>query len=132
MDLHLAKHPIHTQQHGFRSDRSTESAISYMTNYIENFILCKKSCVGVFLDIRSAFDSITPEQIKKQLLLHGGDEKLVGWYNNYITHRDLCFNIQNAKINVSAGMGFPQGGVASAKFWSMTVELCSVAPIYQQ
>ena len=39
MDLHLTKYPIHTQQHGFRSDRSTESAISFMTNYIERFVL---------------------------------------------------------------------------------------------
>ena len=30
MDFHLTKHPIHAQQHGFRSDRSTESAISYI------------------------------------------------------------------------------------------------------
>jgi hypothetical protein len=111
MDFHLTKYPIHAQQHGFRSDRSTESAISYMTNYIESFVLRKQSCVGVFLDIRSAFDSITPKQIKTQLLAHGGDEKLVNWYNGYIEQRDLFFEIQNARISVSTGIGFPQGGL---------------------
>jgi hypothetical protein len=97
------------QQHGFRSDRSTESAISYMTNYIESFVLRNQSCVGVFLDIYSAFDSILPEQIKTQLLKHGGDEKLVGWYDGYIRQRDLFFEIQNAKISVSNDTGFCQG-----------------------
>ena len=88
-----------------------------MTNYIESFVLRKQSCVGIFLDIRSAFDSITPKQIKTQLLAHGGDEKLVKWYNGYIEQRDLFFDIQNTRISVSTGVGFPRGGVASAKFW---------------
>ena len=117
MDVHLTKFPIHSQQHGFRSDRSTESAISYMTNYIESFVMKGQQCVGLFLDIKSAFDSISPSQIKNQLIKHGGDRSLVGWYDNYISHRDLIFEIQNTKINISNGIGFPQGGVASAKFW---------------
>ena len=73
MDEALIDNPIHTRQHGFRSDRSTETAISTMTNYIEEFIMQKKHCVGVFLDIKSAFDSISPDHIRSELLRYGGD-----------------------------------------------------------
>ena len=41
---------------------------------------------------------------------------MVGWYDGYIPHRDLIFEIQDTKIPISNGIDFPQGGVASAKF----------------
>ena len=38
---------------------------------IEKHILNREHCMGVFLDIQAAFDSIKPEHIKSALLKHG-------------------------------------------------------------
>ena len=63
MDKALIDHPIHHKQHGFLTGKATESAISNTTNYIEKHIMQRKHCVGVFLDISSAFDSIRPNHV---------------------------------------------------------------------
>ena len=55
-------------QHGFRTGRGTDSAISQLANFVERFLLKDEACLAVFLDIRAAFDSIKPEHIKEMLI----------------------------------------------------------------
>ena len=116
----LIQFPIHTHQHGFCSEKSTESAISKTVDYIESKIMTSnRHCVGLSLDIQAAFDSITPNTIKAALLKHGGDPQLVQWYYNYLIHRNLITTIQNDTFTASNAIGFPQGGVVSADFWKI-------------
>ena len=42
---------------------------------------------------------------------------MVKWYFDYLTHRNINIELHGEKISASIGVGFPQGGVASAKFW---------------
>ena len=58
MDESLVDFPIHKKQHGFQVGRSTESALSNTVNHIEKFVFQHQYALGIFLDIRSAFDSI--------------------------------------------------------------------------
>ena len=44
------------------------------------------------------------------------DPDTVAWYYNYLTHRNLQTNITGYEGKVTIGVGFPQGGVCSAKF----------------
>ena len=117
MDKALIRNPIHHKQHGFTCGKSTESAISNTTDYIEKFIMKKQHCVGIFLDISAAFDSIRPSHVRRALLDHGGDREMVQWYFNYITHRDIIIDMHGEQSRFSTGIGFPQGGVCSARFW---------------
>ena len=112
----LEDHPLHIKQHGFQKGKSTETAISSTVNKIEKHILNGEHCMGVFLDIQAAFDSITPEHIKRALLKHGSNPDMVGWYYELLILRNLktCGNFE---LEVATNMGFPQGGVCSAKFW---------------
>ena len=117
MDRALKANPLHNKQHGFLTGKSTESAISNTVNYIEKHIMNKQHCVGVFLDISAAFDSIKPSHVRQALLKHGGDPEMVQWYFNYITHRDIQIAMHGETKTFTTGLGFPQGGVCSAKFW---------------
>ena len=117
MDEAIQSHPIHTMQHGFRNDRNTETAVSEVADYIEKNIYNNKFVIAIFLDIQAAFDTIKPALIKEKLLEHGGDSKMVNWYYNYITHRNINVEIQGIKVSLTTRLGFPQGGVCSAKFW---------------
>ena len=130
-DVSLLEFPIHERQHGFRCDRSTETAISELTDEIESNIFNRRRTLVAFLDIKSAFDSIKPELIKRSLINHRVPELLVEWYFDYITNRRLSVELQDAHIEASVDVGFPQGGVASAKFWliafNMAVKLINTS-----
>ena len=117
MDKHLEYYPINPKQHGFTKGRSTEGALSNTVDYIESFIFRNQHCLGLFLDIKSAYDSMDVEQIRSALYLHGGDDDLVEWYYAYLNSRILRLNLHDQEIALRATTGFPQGGVASAKFW---------------
>ena len=117
IDEDLRKNPLHKAQHGFTKRKGTESAASNVVSYIENNIYSTKHCIGVFLDISSAFDTIRPSHIKEEMKKRTENEDLVEWYYNYLMHRNMNFELQGATKRVSNSLGFPQGGVASAKMW---------------
>ena len=122
MKIALKDNPVHTRQHGFRNDRSTETAISDATSYIEENILNRKHVIGISLGIQAAFDSILPHKVKNQLLKHGGDKQMVNWYYNYLIHRNLYFDMLGCKKCISTSIGFLQGGVNSANFWKIAFD----------
>ena len=117
VDEALAHHPLHSKQHEFLRGRSTESALSNTVDYAERALFKDKHCLGIFLDISAAFDSISVDHVRDSLLKHGADDDLVYWYHGYLKRRDLHFNMQGVTHSLHANLGFPQGGVCSAKFW---------------
>ena len=114
---HYKKNPVHTRRHGFRADRNTVTAISEVTDFIEQNIFFNKHVLAVFLDIQAAFDTISPEKIKSALKEHGINPLVTDRYYNYITNRHLYLEINKCTSSSMVGTGFPQGGVCSAKFW---------------
>ena len=112
MDEKLKLFPLHAHQHGFTKGKSTESAIANVLELLERQLLQNKPCVGVFLDIRSAFDSISIEHIRRALLKHGADEDLAEWYYDYLRERRMSLELHGQSINATTAMGFPQGGSA--------------------
>jgi hypothetical protein len=59
----LRTSPLSDSQHAFRKGRSTESALSNMTEYIEYALANGEYALGVFLDIQGAFDNVKPSSI---------------------------------------------------------------------
>ena len=116
-DEKIAQHPLHERQHGFRTDRNTETALSNVVNYIEKYMYNGENVVAVFLDIQAAFDTISTEKIYNELLKHNIDNDLATWYYNYISHRNMYTTINGITKTLTTTNGFPQGGVCSAKFW---------------
>ena len=117
MDADLTHTPIHPKQHGFTKGKSTESAISDTADYIEQQLYDDKHCLGLFLDISAAFDSISIHHIKQTLLEHNGDPELVAWYHSYLSARFLEVPLHGESLSLTTATGFPQGGVCSARFW---------------
>ena len=122
MDDMLKYYPINSKQHGFTKGKSTESAISNTVNYIEKCLFKKQTCIGVFLDISSAYDSIQIDHIKESLYKHGSDTDFTEWYYHYLSNRILTLNLHGDTVRYHSKVGFPQGGVASAKFWLLAFD----------
>ena len=117
VDRVLKENPLSSNQHGFRREKNTETAISANTDYIEKHIMFGKPVVGVFLDIQAAFDTIHPECIRGALEDKGVDSLITNWYYDYLTHRNVVTEYNNEVARGTISVGFPQGGVCSAKFW---------------
>ena len=100
-------------------NESTESEKSKTVNYFENHIADNEDVIGVFLDIQAAFITIQPLGIKQALHNHNLDDKLVNWYYNFLTQRHLITEHNGVTYEGNIGIGFPQGWVCSAKFWTV-------------
>ena len=68
MDEVLKTNQLHPNQHGFRTDRNTETAILSATNYIEKHIYNNEHVITVFLDIQADFVIIEPEADQSGML----------------------------------------------------------------
>ena len=117
MEKDMEDFPIHHLQHGFTKGKCTESAISNTVDYIEQHLFDDQHCLGLFLDISSAFDSISIDHIRQKLLEHGGTPDMVDWYYSYLSRRYLEVELHGDTAHLTTATGFPQGGVCSAKFW---------------
>ena len=117
MEKDMEDFPIHHLQHGFTKGKSTESAISNTVDHIEQFLFEKEHCLGLFLDISSAFDSISIDHIRQKLLQHNGTPDMVEWYYSYLGRRYLEVELHGEISQLTTATGFQQGGVCSAKFW---------------
>ena len=78
--------------------------------------LSRQFCVGVFLD------NILPESVYDSLKKHDTDHDMAEWYLDYLKHRNMFFTLDGSVIARTIGRGFPQGGVASAKFWLLAFD----------
>ena len=112
----IAQHPLHPKQHGFRNDRSTETALSNVVDYIEKYINNGDHVLAVFLDIQAAFDTISTDKIYRELMKQEVDSNLAKWYN-YISHRNMYTTINGVTQAITTTTVFPPGGVCNAKFW---------------
>ena len=75
--------------------------------------------MAIFLDISSAYDSISIDHIRDSLYKHGVDEDVVEWYYHYLSNRVLQMKLHGDTLKLRHFTGFPQGGAASALFWTI-------------
>ena len=115
----LVEFPIHPRQHGFQKGKGTETAMSIVTDYIEKFLFAKQHCLAIFLDISSAYDSVSIDHIRSSLYKHGVDVDVVEWYYHYLANRVLQLSLHGDTLKLLHFTGFPQGGAASALFWTI-------------
>ena len=65
------KNPLHINQHGYQSGKSTETALNAVVSTIEEGLQTQEIALGAFLDNDGAFDSTSIEAITSALLRHG-------------------------------------------------------------
>ena len=118
----LVTHPMHKNQHAFRSNHSCEVALSKVITKIEKAILNGQYALGVFLDIQGAFDNITHKAIESALIKHNFPPNIVHWYTNYIQNRSCTITFGASKIKRYLNKGAPQGGVFSPIAWNLAFD----------
>ena len=114
-------------QHGFKRNFSTDSAIHKITRKIEDALSEGHQALGLFLDIEGAFDNISFEAIKSNLIKSGIPPTVYNWIYHMVSNRTITLTLNGISISRTLTRGCPQGGVLSPFLWNLTLNdlLCN-------
>ena len=75
---------IYKFQFGFQKNLSTENNLLHLTNYVTRAINDGKYCVGIFLDLRKAFDVVNHDILLTKLSYLGITQTELKWFSSYL------------------------------------------------
>jgi hypothetical protein len=97
IDHLLTNDLLYTHQYGFLPGRSTEHNLLQITNYISQALNEGNYCVGVFLDLKKAFDVCSHDILLKKLKKMGIRGVAYNWFKNYLSGRSQFVDINGNK-----------------------------------
>lgn len=78
---------ISTSQFGFRRDRSTEDAVNTLIGEVTELVDRKKKVIGVFLDLKKAFDTVSIQILLEKIERFGIRGTPLRLFESYLTDR---------------------------------------------
>jgi hypothetical protein len=90
---------LYPHQYGFLPNRSTEQNLIQIVNYISEVISSNMYCVGVFLDLKKAFDVCSHEILLEKLEKMGVVGIAHEWFKSYLEGRSQCVDIGGTLSN---------------------------------
>lgn len=99
-------------QHGFRKNRSVESASCYLLNFVLTKIDNGEYVVSLLFDLSKAFDTLCPNKLADKLRALRFPQNIINWVYSYMTTRELivkCGEVRSSRHPVQ--LGVPQGSV---------------------
>lgn len=103
---------ISSRQFGFRKGISTEDAVSHLINHVSASLDQKYYCVGVFVDLAKAFDTVSPIILLKKLECLGIRGTPLDWFCSYLTERCQSVRVgDNTSDARKISFGVPQGSI---------------------
>lgn len=103
---------LHKNQFAFIEGMGTCDAMYEVTKEITNSLDKNKKCIGVFLDLAKAFDTVNHEKLLEVLSHYGVRGIVSDVFKNYLTNRTQHVRIKNNLSDASIiKIGVPQGTV---------------------
>lgn len=100
------------RQFGFRQGKSTEDAVSGMINILSSRLDGGGRCVGVFLDLAKAFDTVSIPILIEKLHRYGFRGPSLDWFQSYLTDRRQHVKVDNSSSDPGDLLfGVPQGSI---------------------
>ena len=103
---------LYQNQFGFRQGHSTHHALITLVDKITKSIDSGDIVIGVFLDLKNAFDTVNHKILLKKLYHYGIRGNLNKWFESYLADRSqyVLFNGKTSDTrNVNCGV--PQGSI---------------------
>jgi len=99
-------------QFGFRKQYSTNHAIISLVEKIRNALSSGNVIIGVFLDLKKAFDTVNHDILLKKLFAYGIRGNILKWFQSYLQNRKQYIYLNKIKSDTkSINCGVPQGSV---------------------
>ena len=111
--IYLSKNKIlYKYQSGFRSNYSTNSCLSYLTNLISEGFDTGLYTGMILIDLQKAFDTIDHQLLLEKLLHLGFSKKAIKWFECYLSKRTFIVNINDKFSELGhVTCGVPQGSI---------------------
>jgi|GEM_PF-2076559 len=120
-------------QHGFRSCFSTFSAIARLTHDIFEAGENRKITAAVFIDYKTAFDSVLHEKFEEKLESVGVSGDLSKWIMSYLQGRTITVKVNDSFSTPGLIVrGTPQGSTLSALLFSIYINELPEIPIFSK
>jgi hypothetical protein len=84
---------IYANQYGFLPNRSTEQNLMQIIKYVSNALNDGMYCVGIFLDLKKAFDVCSHTILLKKLRKMGINGLAHSWFASYLSGRSQKVDI---------------------------------------
>ena len=104
---------ISSHQHAFMKGKSTDTCLSEVVDGIESAILGKQYALGVFFDIKGAFDNVLTTKVLEGLEVKGVPTNIIKWFGYYLGNRTVTLSLGKTSCCCRLTRGTPQGGILS-------------------
>ena len=75
-------------QFGFQANNSTYHPMIHLLNHVSKAMNNKEYTIGIFCDIRKAFDCVPKNTLLMKLQKFGINGNLLNWFESYLTDRN--------------------------------------------